>query len=72
MEKYAYIRVSTREQNEARQLIAMLAQVKRENIFCDKQSGGDFERAAYQALKARLRRAGPRLCAGGGSRRAGK
>lgn len=26
MEKYAYIRVSTREQNEARQLIAMLAQ----------------------------------------------
>lgn len=55
MEKYAYIRVSTREQNEARQLIAMLAQVRRENIFIDKKSGGDFERAAYQALKERLR-----------------
>ncbi len=42
---YGYIRVSTKEQKEDRQLIAMSqANVPPENIFMDKQSGKDFNR----------------------------
>ena len=45
MKVYGYIRVSSREQNEDRQLIAMReAGVTEENIFLDKQSGKDFEK----------------------------
>ena len=53
---YGYIRVSTREQNEDRQLIAMreLAILER-NIFTDKQSGKDFERPQYKRLVKKLR-----------------
>ena len=48
---YGYIRVSTREQNEARQLVAMREfGVPEGNIFMDKQSGKDFERPAYQRM----------------------
>lgn len=48
---YGYIRVSTREQNEDRQLKAMLeAGVVEDAIFLDKQSGKDFNRSAYQQL----------------------
>lgn len=48
---YGYIRVSTKEQNEGRQLIAMAAAgVPEENLFIDKQSGKDFERPKYLAL----------------------
>ena len=53
---YGYIRVSTREQNEDRQLLAMreLAILER-NIFTDKQSGKDFERPQYKRLVKKLR-----------------
>ena len=56
-EIYAYIRVSTREQNEDRQLIAMNElQVPKKNIFIDKQSGKDFERPHYKKLIKRLKK----------------
>ena len=45
---YGYVRVSTREQNEDRQVMALEnVGVKRKNIFMDKQSGKDFERPMY-------------------------
>jgi DNA invertase Pin-like site-specific DNA recombinase len=50
--KYAYLRISTKEQSETRQLEAVLeAGVPRENIFIDKASGKNFNRAEYQKLK---------------------
>ena len=53
---YGYIRVSTREQNEDRQLIAMNDfGVPSENIFIDKQSGKDFNRPAYIKLVENLK-----------------
>lgn len=56
-EIYAYVRVSTREQNEDRQLIAMNElQVPKKNIFIDKQSGKDFERPRYKKLIKRLKK----------------
>jgi len=51
MKVYGYVRVSTREQNEARQLIAMEEfGVTPENVFLDKQSGKDFDRPEYKKL----------------------
>lgn len=53
---YGYARVSTRDQNEARQLIAMNDfGVPESAIFVDKQSGKDFNRPQYQMLLQRLR-----------------
>ena len=53
---YGYIRVSTREQNEDRQRLALAAlPVPEENIYMDKQSGKDFERPQYLRLVRRLR-----------------
>ena len=53
---YGYVRVSSQEQNEDRQLIAMAeAGVARGNIFIDKQSGKDFERTNYKRLMKKLR-----------------
>ena len=53
---YGYIRVSTREQNEDRQLIALQdAAVPKQNIFLDKQSGKDFERPSYRRLMKKLK-----------------
>ena len=53
---YGYVRVSTREQNEARQMDAMYAaKVPGQNIYCDKQSGKDFDRPQYIALVQRLK-----------------
>ena len=53
---YGYVRVSSQEQNEDRQLIAMAeAGVARGNIFIDKQSGKDFERPNYKRLMKKLR-----------------
>lgn len=53
---YGYIRVSTREQNEERQLIAMAeAQVSTDNIYMDKLSGKDFNRPQYQRLLRKLK-----------------
>ena len=56
-EIYGYVRVSTREHNEDRQLIALNEiQVPKRNIFIDKQSGKDFERPQYKKLLKKLRR----------------
>lgn len=53
---YGYVRVSSQEQNEDRQLIAMAESgVARANIFMDKQSGKDFERPNYKRLMKKLR-----------------
>ena len=53
---YGYVRVSSQEQNEDRQLIAMAeVGVERTNIFIDKQSGKDFDRPNYKRLIKRLR-----------------
>lgn len=55
--QYGYVRVSSRGQNEARQLAAMCnAGIRAEYIFADKQSGRDFERPQYKKLLRRLRR----------------
>ena len=52
---FGYVRVSTREQNEDRQMIAMAEMgVPKENIFIDKQSGKDFNRPRYKKLVRRL------------------
>lgn len=51
---YGYIRVSTREQNEARQLDAM-KNFGVDQMVMDKQSGKDFDRPAYQRLIGMLR-----------------
>jgi DNA invertase Pin-like site-specific DNA recombinase len=54
---YGYIRVSTREQNEDRQLIALRqAGVSEENLYMDKQSGKDFDRPQYRKLLRRLKK----------------
>lgn len=53
---YGYVRVSTQEQNEDRQLISMKeVGVEKQNIFMDKQSGKDFERNNYRKLVRRLK-----------------
>ena len=57
MKKYGYARVSSVEQNEDRQVLALgEVGVLRENLFVDKQSGKDFERPRYQELVGLLRR----------------
>ena len=54
--EYGYIRVSTREQNEQRQLIALRAfGIEEERIFMDKQSGKDFTRKGYRRLIRKLK-----------------
>ena len=51
MVTYGYVRVSSAEQNEDRQMLSMSElQISAKNIFADKQSGKDFERPAYRAL----------------------
>ncbi|WP_251317721.1 recombinase family protein [Flintibacter muris] len=53
---YGYIRVSTREQNEDRQLIALREMsIPEQNIFMDKQSGKDFNRPQYKKLVKKLK-----------------
>ena len=48
---YGYVRVSSKEQNETRQRLAMKDfGVEEGNIFSDRQSGRDFERPGYQKL----------------------
>ncbi len=54
---YGYVRVSTREQNEDRQMIALRErEVPEKNIFIDKQSGKDFERPMYKRLIKKLKK----------------
>ena len=53
---YGYIRVSTREQNEDRQVIAMREfGVPDSNMVTDKQSGKDFARPGYRGLLRKLK-----------------
>lgn len=55
--EYGYVRVSTREQNERRQLAALWEfGIEEDRIYMDKQSGKNFERAQYQRLLGRLER----------------
>ena len=59
---YGYARVSTREQNLDRQLVALRAHVADDrDIITDKESGKDFDRAGYQSLRNTLLRAGDTL-----------
>ena len=52
---YGYMRVSSKEQNEDRQKIALTEMgVPENNIYMDKQSGKDFERAQYKRLLRKL------------------
>ena len=54
---YGYIRVSTRDQNEERQVLAMESlSIPSDNIFMDKQSGKDFERPQYKKMIKKLRK----------------
>ena len=54
--EYGYVRVSTKEQNEDRQIVAMREfGIKEGNIILDKQSGKDFERPGYRRLVRRLK-----------------
>lgn len=53
---YGYIRVSSTDQNEDRQVIALREKkVLEKNIYMDKQSGKDFNRPQYQKLVKRLK-----------------
>lgn len=51
MERYGYVRVSTKEQNPERQFLAMRRQqIKQKNIYLDQMSGQDFSRPQYLEL----------------------
>lgn len=57
--KYGYARVSTKEQNLDRQVIALMEQgIEERNIIVDKESGKDLNRTGYQALKNTMLRKG--------------
>ncbi|MCD7886814.1 MAG: recombinase family protein [Clostridiales bacterium] len=54
---YGYIRVSTKDQNEDRQIIALReAGVPEKNIYMDKQSGKNFNRPQYKKLVRKLKK----------------
>ena len=54
---YGYARVSSQEQNEERQLIALRkAGVRRKTLYVDKRSGKDFQRPQYQRMLKRLKK----------------
>ncbi|MEC1071857.1 recombinase family protein [Priestia megaterium] len=55
--RFGYIRVSSRDQNEGRQLQSMQeVDISSRNIFIDKQSGKNFNREQYQLLKRMIRK----------------
>ena len=54
---YGYVRVSAKDQNEDRQIIAMReVGVSEKNIYMDKQSGKDFKRKQYKRLVRRMKK----------------
>lgn len=56
MKKFGYVRVSSKEQNEARQMETMKKEgISERDIFIDKASGKDFDRTKYQLLKQMIR-----------------
>ena len=51
----SYIRVSTKEQNIDRQTLTLEPyQIPKKNIYCDYQSGKDFQRPEYQRMRSRV------------------
>lgn len=55
MKSFGYVRVSTKEQNEDRQLISLREMgVEEKNIYIDKLSGKDFDRPQYKKLLKKL------------------
>ena len=56
MAVYGYVRVSSLDQHEDRQLLAMTARgIPASHVFTDKISGKDFQRPAYQALARKIK-----------------
>ena len=56
MTEYGYVRVSSTDQNEERQISALREkQILQKNIYKDKQSGKDFERSQYKKMLKRLK-----------------
>lgn len=56
MKEYGYVRVSSQDQNEDRQMLEMKRlKIKSENIYFDKQSGKDFNRPQYMLLLNRMK-----------------
>ena len=54
---YGYVRVSSRDQNEDRQLMAFaVLRIPEKNIYLDKQSGKDFERPQYRKMVRKLKK----------------
>ncbi len=54
---YGYARVSSTDQNEARQLIALKeAGIQDKNVYVDKQSGKNFDRPAWKRMKRKLKK----------------
>ena len=58
IKEYGYVRVSSRDQNEDRQMDALQTLVVMKNIFVDRQSGRDFERPQYKRLVKKLKKDG--------------
>ena len=57
MRNYGYVRVSTKDQNEDRQIVALNKyNIRHENIFIDKQSGKNFERNEYKRLLQKIKK----------------
>ena len=57
MKEYGYVRVSSLDQNEERQMVEMRKiGIPEENIYKDKQSGKDFNRPMYQKLLRKLKK----------------
>lgn len=57
MEKYGYLRVSSKDQNLDRQYAALASyQIPKKNIYVDKMSGKDFQRNAYQKMIRNVKR----------------
>src|SRR5581483_3250091 len=55
--RFGYVRVSSKQQNEGRQIETMLQNdIEERDIFIDKQSGSTFDRPQYQSLKNILRK----------------
>lgn len=54
---YGYIRVSSKDQNEDRQVIALSEfEIPKSNLYLDKQSGKDFNRPAYRKLMKKMKK----------------
>ena len=53
---YGFVRVSTKDQNAARQISALMNEgVDEKNLFVDRKSGKDFQRKRYQSLLRKIK-----------------